>query len=77
MVVYIVGNQHKDRISKHHRQEGEKGAPTHEQNSQVGDCKAEEKIVGGGVHTLVPEDISISISIIIFHLISSYLISFL
>ena len=45
---------------------------THEQNSQVGDCKAEEKIVGGGVHTLVPEDISTSIIIIIFHLISSY-----
>ena len=57
---------------KHHIQEGEKVAPTHEQNSQVGDCKAEEKIVGGRVHTLVPEDISISF-IIIFHLISPFL----
>ena len=62
---------------KHHRQEGEKKAPTHDQNSEVGNCKAEEKIVGGGVHTLVPADISISNIIIIFHLMSAYIISFM
>ena len=78
---YVVGNQHKDitehRISKAPQTGRRKKAPTHEQNSQVSDCKAEEKIVGGGVHTLVPADISISNIIIIFHLMSAYIILFM